>query len=807
MGQSDRDKIPQHIGRYEIQAAIGAGSMGAVYKGFDPLIKRTLAIKTIRLDIPRGSEEYDTFLERFYQEARISGTLSHPNIVTLYDIGEESGVPFLAMEYIDGETVESRIQRGERFPAAQVVSLVRQLASALDYAHSRSVVHRDVKPANMLLFEGQRIKITDFGIAKLADANLTRVGQILGTPSYMSPEQATGQALDGRTDIFSLGVCAFEMLAGVQPFPGDTVTSIVYKIVNADPIEPADLEARGLLTPRWRATFARVLAKQREARYQTGAEFAADLESCVARGGNATMVPAPAPPAVRTLPPTARKASDTTPTPKSSPIPSGLGDVNADEPTVLMTAEEATGLEPTAEVPRAQPPGSRTAEIPAETITTARVERPDVDEEPPTVAISAEQLAPDVVSPDVPTVLMGPSEFGEFGEFEGGNEEATVVIASDELDMAPTRPEGVEAVPQRLVPAPAPPPVATRAPRARPPAAPTPQPPPGRIAAPPPAAPAPQPLKLLLLLGVPMLILLVIAGVLAFRFFANRSPALGSLSVETRPAGAAISIDGEPMGLAPAELQELAAGTREVRLSLTGYREEVRTVEIPSGASASLSLDLQPLGEAPTTGTVDFSSQPPGATIGVDGEERGVTPLEGVVLEPGEHEVTLELGGYQSWSGQVVVESGGVARVEAELERVRPRTRTTPQPTPQPTAEPTPEPTPIDRPTPEPTPAKPDPNRVYSGDEVDKAPVKKRENPVDRNAIPRLERGQSVSVTVAYVVDEFGRVIDVKIIESGTPELDAAMTEAIRGWEYEPARLDGQPVKYRYVRKFTYRAG
>src|SRR5437867_8032198 len=283
------DQIPPTIGRYRVVQGIGFGAMGAVYKAFDPLIKRTLAIKTIRLDIPRQSPQYKSFIERFYHEARVSGTLSHPNIVTLFDIGEESGLPYLAMEFVEGETIASILERGTRFEPEKVVVLVSQIASALDYAHSKGVIHRDVKPANLMLYEGDRVKVTDFGIAKLMDAEMTQAGVLLGTPSYMSPEQAMGDKLDGRTDIFSLGVCAFEMLSGEQPFPGTNVTSILYKLVHVDPIEPANLEMNGLVPQKWHEVFGKVLAKPPADRHQTANDFVQDLEYCLGSWFGAAM--------------------------------------------------------------------------------------------------------------------------------------------------------------------------------------------------------------------------------------------------------------------------------------------------------------------------------------------------------------------------------------------------------------------------------------------------------------------------------------------------------------------------------------
>ena len=226
--------VPSSIGRYQITGTLGFGAMGAVYQAFDPVIKRPLAIKTIRLDVPPQSPQYREFLVRFQQEVQISGKLSHPNIVTLFDIGQdEKGNPFLAMEYVKGKTVGELLESGERFRPERVLGLVSQAASALDYAHSQGVIHRDIKPSNLIVQEGDRLKVTDFGIAKAADSEITQTGALLGTPSYMSPEQAMGEPLDGRSDLFSLGVVAFEMLSGQQPFPGTNVTSILYRLVHA----------------------------------------------------------------------------------------------------------------------------------------------------------------------------------------------------------------------------------------------------------------------------------------------------------------------------------------------------------------------------------------------------------------------------------------------------------------------------------------------------------------------------------------------------------------------------------------------
>ena len=185
------------------------------------------------------------------------------------------------MEFVDGRTIADVLAEGTRFKPEKVIGLVSQVAAALDYAHSRGVVHRDIKPANLILYDDDKVKVTDFGIAKLQDADITHSGALLGTPSYMSPEQAMGEKLDGRSDIFSLGVVAFEMLSGQQPFPGPNVTSILYKLVHTDPIEPPGLELLGLVPQKWREVFQKVLSKKPENRYQTASAFVQDLEYCL----------------------------------------------------------------------------------------------------------------------------------------------------------------------------------------------------------------------------------------------------------------------------------------------------------------------------------------------------------------------------------------------------------------------------------------------------------------------------------------------------------------------------------------------
>ncbi len=762
------EQMPSSIGRYQVQESIGFGAMGAVYKAFDPLIKRTLAIKTIRLDIPRNSPQYKSFIERFYHEARISGTLSHPNIVTLFDIGEEGGVPYLAMEYVEGETISSLVERGVKFPPEKVVSLVSQVASAVDYAHSKGVIHRDIKPSNMILSEGDRVKVTDFGIAKLVDSEMTQSGTLLGTPSYMSPEQAMGEKLDGRSDIFSLGVCAFEMLSGEQPFPGANVTSILYKLVHVEPIEPANLEMHGLVPQKWHEVFGRVLAKKPDDRYQSAADFVADLEFCLgswfggvgaetlsemnvaetARDAGASAAPEDemATRAVSTdqIRATTRTASMPA---KAVPVPPAT---TAEQPTVMMGAarDRATVSMPTADVPAvtAALPGNsagRTADVtlkapaPPPTVrapvrndvATARVAAPTSRSPrpatlPPTPRPTASTPVPPVTVAKTPSLPPARSGVSPVAVLAGAS--AFFVVALTLAGFMLWNQDSAE---------PTPTPVVQEAPT------------------PPPATPIP--------------------------VFAR-----GALRVETTPPGATISVNGEPRGSAPVDLTDLAVGNYEVRAELKGYDAKAQTVAIvESSPRAQVSLALTR--SAPVTGSVEIVSEPAGASVAVDGTRGGQTPIADLKLRPGSHSLEIAAEGYEPWTGSVDVEAGKKARVEAVLREI---------PKVAPTA----------------APPVVDPSRVYLNTAADVDTLAKKVSGGTASypsSAPRLKSGDSVSVSLTFVVDENGDVDEPKVVETAGSVIDDAVVKAIRKWKYSPALKHGVKVKVKLAFKQTFRAG
>ena len=733
------DDTPSSIGRYEVTGTLGFGAMGAVYQAFDPIIKRALAIKTIRLDIPRQSPQHAVFIERFYQEARISGTLSHPNIVTLFDIGEEKGVPFLAMEFVEGQTLSELLDQGVRFEPERVVALVSQVASALDYAHSQGVIHRDIKPSNLIVQEGDKVKVSDFGIAKLVDQEITQTGALLGTPSYMSPEQAMGEPLDGRSDIFSLGVCAFEMLSGEQPFPGNNVTSILYRLVHVDPVEPANLEMSGVVPHRWREVFHKVLAKKPDGRHQKATEFVQALEACLG-----ALSEGPGEETVAMATPDEPTVTLQTPRPESVTPPTGPASSDStpsEETLVLETSPETEG-----------------PESPAAGTT-------------PGGDVTVEAAAPE------PTAIMA----------AGGPPSTPTEIMSATAGKMPLAPTAI--VDSTSAAATLPPESAPAAGEGKPPA----------------QRRRPLPVNWLLggaaglfVVAVALVIWMLSsrgggqgpsADVLPMSTPVTEAPALpttGTLVVESEPAGAEITVDGEPRGETPLALEELPFGDHEVRLALQGYDAESHDVSLSAESpTAELRAELSRSRRVARDGTVSFISVPPGATVFIDGKKVGTTPLDGVRLRAGEHDVSLTLDAHDRWAGSVKVVAGRRDKLEAEMVPAAPD------------APPTPEPV--------------DTARIYENraGRVDRVARKKSglspRYPSDR--VGRLKSGERVSVGLTFVVNEAGTVEDIQVTESAGPILDEVVTKAVRSWKYEPAAIRGTPVKVRVPFRQTFLGG
>lgn len=266
-----------HLGRYEIIGELGQGAMGVVYKATDPLIDRVVAIKTISLNL--AQEEREEYEGRFYQEAKAAGRLSHPNIVTIFDVGRTGDIAYIAMEFLQGRELRDILNDSRLLPVDQALDIVAQVAMGLAYAHDHEIVHRDVKPSNIMVSQDGHVKITDFGIARMASSGVrTQTGMVLGSPKYMSPEQVMGKLADSRSDIFSLGVLLYEVLTGQPPFLGENVNAIMYQTLNAVPSPPNTHNPA--VPDMLNFIVAKALAKDVDSRYQNAREMANDLRAC-----------------------------------------------------------------------------------------------------------------------------------------------------------------------------------------------------------------------------------------------------------------------------------------------------------------------------------------------------------------------------------------------------------------------------------------------------------------------------------------------------------------------------------------------
>jgi serine/threonine protein kinase len=576
----------EQIGRYHIVGELGRGAMGIVYRAQDPAIGRTIAIKSIRLKDLTDDAERERLRERLFREAQSAGMLSHPGIVTIYDIAEEHGMAYIFMEFVNGPPLEKMLLSARTPDKETLLTIFRQTAAALDYAHKKGIVHRDIKPANIMIHEDGAAKITDFGVAKIVSQQMTVAGTMMGTPSYMSPEQIQGGEITGRTDQFSLAVMAYEVFTGEKPFTAEYLPTLLYRIVREEPAPPQRLNTT--LTPQIEAVLRKGLSKIPTDRYETCADFVAALAvACNAAPG---WIPLP------------RGASPSMPTAGSS---EGLAETVAevtppDFETSSFRTEVTTAIAP-------PPPPS-----PPDTVPTPLL--PKAPEAPPVWEPRRRSEEP---SHALRNIFLGIAGFAIAGGVLFISYQR--YIGTQHLQPETSLPEAAQAQPAPPVPTdPAPPPPAESDP--------VPQP-----------APAPPPAEA----QGPSEPTVATAKATAKNLAPKVSPAVpadGVFQLTATPPGATATFDRDPaLKCATPCGMTLSSGRHTFVVQSAGYRDAYRIIDIPHDTGTIVNLERM-------SGILTVSTNPSGLTIVIDGQEQPRKSPATFSLLPGPHTVEIVKG-------------------------------------------------------------------------------------------------------------------------------------------------------------------
>ena len=653
-----------HIGRYEILAELGRGAMGVVYKARDPKIGRTIALKTIKLADKAAESETDKLRERLFREAQSAGRLSHPGIVTIYDVDEEAGLAYITMEFVEGKTLEIQMDSTPIHDFEFISDLLNQTAAALDYAHSKEIVHRDIKPANIMVTPDGGIKITDFGIARISSSKLTQTGTVMGTPSYMSPEQVRSDPTDGRSDQFSLAVICYELVTGQKPFTGESLTSVMFKIVSAEAGAPSELNPR--VSKELDTVILRALSKDAAERYTSCRAFAEAAQkgcaSVVDVGSITRRLEKPAP--AETLP---------------------VGAVEAEDAEKVEALRELDETAP-ADAPRSLPP------LPERS--------PDLEERPgrlrwwmwPAALLAvliaicgvwlSQQENPGEMLLQMAGVLV-PSSGGEVAEgpqldplpgAEGGEDpgvegsgqpgESGSGQVSATNDSSPAAGAAKPPAPADKGPSGESPTAATTRGTgdSGPAGEPAPSPPPSVTPSPPPPPPKPK----------------TTASTRPSSAPPKPTSRLVEIPLVSNPAGATVVIDGKTQWSCqtPCTL-EIPRGNHQAMASLGGFEPHRRSFKV-SSEPMDLEFELRQI-----IGTLMVSSDPSGADVHVDGKKMAGKTNSMLELPPGYHLVKVEKdGAVAEWSikigqnelttHQFLLRSGSLPRISVRFESTPP---------------------------------------------------------------------------------------------------------------------------------------
>ena len=568
----------EQIGRYQILGELGRGAMGIVYKAQDPAIGRTIAIKSIRLHDLSDETERERLRERLFREAQSAGILSHPGIVTIYDIAEENGMAYIFMEFVNGPPLEKMLQHEQTPDKETLLSIFRQTAAALDYAHRKGIVHRDIKPANIMIHEDGTAKVTDFGVAKIISQQMTLSGTMMGTPSYMSPEQVQGGNVTGRADQFSLAVVAYEVFTGEKPFVAEYLPTLLFKIVREEPPLPRRLNPT--LSEGIETVLRKGLAKSPEGRYESCTDFINALSAACSATKGWTPIP--------------RGASHNLPTAGSQDEPVGAAVNPLAETVADVESPPQRALEISASGPRAEPVDAARdlpLEIPFDPL--PHREPPEPSHMLRNVMVSAIAVAGLVV-----LGVVGAQKFAGHPSTEPPSASAETPPSPDAPPATPLPTAGAaKPEPDSASPLPAAKPVE--------------------------APPEPKPVE-------------PVTHADADRDSAPKADGDATFQLTTNPAGSEAVFDSDRRCITPCTIT-LPMGRHTFVARHAGYRDANRIIDIPQ--DTGLIVDL-----ARASGILSLISQPPGATVWVDGQEQGRKTPSSLNLPAGTHHIQVMSG-------------------------------------------------------------------------------------------------------------------------------------------------------------------
>ncbi len=694
-------------GRYQIVSELGRGSMGVVYHGFDPVIGRTVAIKTM-LTEGLTSQEFREFKSRFQREAQAAGVLSHPNIVNVFDYGEDNGVLYLIMEYLEGKSLEKLIEEQGMLPIETIIPMFDQVCGALDHAHQHDIVHRDIKPANIMILDNGLVKVTDFGIAKMMSMGMTQAGQVLGTPNYMSPEQVKGRQIDGRSDIFSLGIILYDLVTGEMPFGGQNITTVIYKIINENPIPPRELDAT--IHPGLSYVICKALAKSPDERYQTCRELADDLKNFKSLAGSAS----PSATIIVKVPPlssTDLERAATPPVEISRPPAVPTETVHTpriEQPSPAQVPAQAVPPPITYQEPHTPPMVWIFLTLGAVVLlgilggavlylhrVNSRVATPQVGQLLVAANVSGAKISVDgrsdpiwvtpytisdlsVGSHQVVVSKEGYNNYQQVVTIEGGKTNSfTASLTAQAPETPPQTPAEEPAVakvkPSKSVPTAA----VTRI---------------GQLLVTANVSGAtisvdgrsepnwitPYSSTIDLPAGTHQVVVskegyedsqrsVTIEAGKTSTVNAPLSGASGEVMVVTLPPGLEVFIDGKPIGLSPAHTA-VAAGSHSIRVTRPGWTPLERTVNVKSGAMPVITVTMNRPGEG-TTGIVNVRTIPGNATISADGNQIPRQTPASFSLTVGQHTLVISLPGYRTVQRVIEVKAGEPKEVDVPLTR------------------------------------------------------------------------------------------------------------------------------------------